>query len=433
MSKTQAQVEATATIPQGRFLSMPQRFRALVTGYGGGKTWVGCMSTCKNFYEYPGYNQGYFAPTYPQIRDIFFPTIEEVAFNMGMDVDIKEGNREVHFRIGRKFYGTTICRSMERPQSIIGFKIAHALIDEIDVMPKDKATTAWRKVLARMRYKDAKNSIDVTTTPEGFLFTYQTFVNQVSQKPELSNRYGIVQASTYDNAKNLPEDYIPSLIEAYPQELINAYLHGQFVNLKSGTVYYTFDRKIHNSKEVIKPKEPLFIGMDFNVEHMAATVYVQRPSGWHAVAELKDIFDTPDMISMIQGRWSSKGHRIIVYPDVSGGSRKSVDASSSDIALLRQAGFQVRAKKKNPSVKDRVLSVNKRFQSGKLYVNVLACPTVTQCLEQQSYDANGEPDKKSGHDHQNDATGYPIAYEFPISKPQFGLTQARSPHQTEVD
>jgi hypothetical protein len=31
----------------------------------------------------PKINQGYFAPTYPQIRDIFYPTIEEVAFDWG--------------------------------------------------------------------------------------------------------------------------------------------------------------------------------------------------------------------------------------------------------------------------------------------------------------------------------------------------------------
>jgi hypothetical protein len=42
---------------------------------------------------------------------------------------------------------------------------------------------------------------------------------------------------------------------------------------------------------------------------------------------------------------------------------------------------------------------------------------VADCLEQQAYDKNGEPDKKSGKDHQNDATGYPIAYEFPVHKP----------------
>jgi hypothetical protein len=38
-------------------------------------------------------------------------------------------------------------------------------------------------------------------------------------------------------------------------------------------------------------------------------------------------------------------------------------------------------------------------------------------FEQQAYDKNGEPDKKSGFDHQNDASGYPIAYEFPVIRP----------------
>jgi len=412
MGKTQK--KAKATIPQGQFLRMPQRFRAYVAGYGAGKSWVGSMQLCMNAWQAPGQDQGYFAPTYAHIRDIFYPTIEEVAYNMGLDVDIKEGNKEVFLSSGRQQRSVIKCRSMERPQSIIGFKISHAMTDEMDVLPVDKATTAWRKILARMRYKDAKNSVDITTTPEGYLFTYNTFVKAPSENPELKERYGLIQASTRDNAIHLPDDYIPSLVEAYPKELISAYLDGQFVNMRSGTVYYSFDRKAHNSTEQIKEGEPLFIGMDFNVQHMAATIYVQRPSGWHAVAELKEIFDTPDIIEIIQQKWPD--HAITVYPDATGDSRKTVNASASDIALLRAARFRIKAHKANPFVKDRVMAVNKRFQDGHLWVNVKNCPTVAECLEQQSYDANGEPDKKSGKDHQNDATGYPIAYEFPIQK-----------------
>jgi hypothetical protein len=424
MQESQPQhLQVKATIPQGRFLVMPQRFRAFVAGYGSGKTYVGSMQMCRGYLELPGFNQGYFAPTYPQIRDIFFPSIEEVAFNFGLNVEIKEGNKEVHFYTGRQFRGTTICRSMERAHTIIGFKISHALIDEIDILALDKAKMAWRKIIARMRYKNAKNSIDVTTTPEGFLFTYQTFVKQLQDKQEMAERYALIQASTHDNAKNLPPDYIPSLIEAYPKELVAAYLDGQFVNMRSGTVYYAFDRKTHNSTETIKEKEPLFIGMDFNVQHMAASIYVQRPSGWHVVEELKDVFDTPAMIAIIKERWKDKGHNIVVYPDATGGSRKSVDALSSDIILLRQAGFTIRQRTTNPSVRGRVLSVNKQLQSGQLWVNVSRCPVVTECLEQQIYDQNGEPDKASGKDHQNDATGYPIAYEFPIKHRAFGKSE----------
>ena len=375
------------------------------------------MAQCINAWRNPGRNQGYFAPTYPQIRDIYYPSMEEVCYNMGLHADIKESNKEVHLYSGKQYRGTVICRSMERPHTIIGFRIAHALIDELDVMPIDKARIAWRKILARMRYPDADNTVDVTTTPEGFRFTHEQFVKMLQNEPDRRGRYALIQGSTYDNEKNLPADYIPSLVEAYPKELIAAYINGQFVNLTSGTVYRNYDRQVHDSKERIRKNETLYIGMDFNVGKMAASIFVERATGYHAVAELKDVFDTPDMVRLIKERWQDKGHRIIVYPDASGGSRKSVDASRSDLATLRQAGFTVRAKKSNPPVKDRIASVNKAFEDCKLWVNSRACPTMADCLEQQAYDKNGEPDKDAGLDHMNDSIGYFTHYEMPVNKP----------------
>lgn len=404
-------------IPQSLFLKMPNKFRGYIAGYGSGKTWVGCLASGIHYLEHPLINQGYFAPTYGHIRDIFFPTIEESVFDLGLSVEIKESNKEVHFYTGQIYRGTTMCRSMDKPGQIIGFKIGHALIDEIDILPTHKATIAWQKIIARMRYKipGVKNGIDVATTPEGFKFAYKTFVQSPTEKPELKNNYGIIQASTYDNEKNLPDDYIGALIETYPAELIDAYLDGQFVNLTSGTVYKNYDRDRCNSKEKIQPNEVLNIGMDFNVEHMAASVFVARNNGWHAVDELKDIYDTPAMIKAIEDRF--KGHRIKVYPDASGRNRHSSNASESDLTLLRLARFRVMVNPRNPFVKDRILSVNKKFSDGELWVNAKKCPTITRCLEQQAYDSNGVPDKKTGFDHQNDSFGYPISFEFPINRP----------------
>lgn len=70
-------ISPTLNIPQARFLAMQHKFKAYVAGFGSGKTWVGCGGICKGMWEHPKINQGYFAPTYPQIRDIFYPTIEE--------------------------------------------------------------------------------------------------------------------------------------------------------------------------------------------------------------------------------------------------------------------------------------------------------------------------------------------------------------------
>lgn len=413
------EMKIRANNPQGKFLNLDNKFRAFIGGFGSSKTYTGCIAICLHFGEHPGINQGYFAPTYPQIRDIFYPTIDEVAFNFGATVTIKHGNHEVDYYIGKQYRGTTICRSMDKPGNIIGFKIGHALIDELDTLPINKAEEAWQKIIARMRYNvpGVKNGIDVASTPEGFRFCHKKFVQLPQEKPELLKNYGLIQASTYDNGKNLPEDYIPSLLESYPAELISAYINGQFTNLTSGTVFRNYDRVRCNSNEIIKEKEPLFIGQDFNVQKMASAVFVQRPDEFHAVAELKDVFDTPDVIKIITDRWASKGHRIIIYPDATGKNRETLDASRSDLSLLTQAGFVVRNNSRNPAVKDRILATNKAFEQGKIKVNAKACPTIARCLEQQAYDDNGEPDKKSGFDHMNEAFSYFVAYEFPIVKP----------------
>ena len=88
--------------PQGEFLRMPQKFRAFVAGFGSGKTYIGCISQCRHYLEHPRINQGYFAPTYGQIRDIFYPTIEEVAYSFGLHAKVKTSDKEVFF-LQRRF------------------------------------------------------------------------------------------------------------------------------------------------------------------------------------------------------------------------------------------------------------------------------------------------------------------------------------------
>lgn len=175
-------------------------------------------------------------------------------------------------------------------------------------------------------------------------------MKQLREKPALNAMYGLVQASTFDNELNLPPDYIPSLMDSYPEQLIMAYLNGQFVNLTSGTIYTAYDRKLNGSQETIQPGEVLFIGMDFNVGKMSAVVHVKRLGLPHAVDEIINGYDTPDMIKQIKERyWLYDGsdyrntRQIRVYPDASGDSRKSVRASETDISLLKQAGFIVSA------------------------------------------------------------------------------------------
>ena len=419
--------------PQSRFIELKQKFRAYVAGYRAGKTWAGCTSLCKSACEYPGVDLGYYAPTYPLIRGIFYPTIERVAHDWGMTVDIKVGDKEVFLYSGRNLRAMVTCRSMEDPSKLIGYQHGSALVDEIDTLTATKADSAWTNIIARNSLVfDGLNRIDVCTTPEGFSFTYNKFVKAVRENPDLVHLYGLIQASTYENEANLPADYIPSLQATYPENLIQAYLHGQFVNLKQGTVYHDFDRKLNGSTEKVRKADILYIGMDFNVGRMAAVVNVKREGMPHAVDEIVNAYDTPEMIKMIKERYWSyidgqyrKTHQIRIYPDSSGGSRKTVEASTTDIQLLKDAGFIVSAPAANPPVKDRVNSMNAMICNSqgerRFRVNIDKCPTLAENLEQQAYNDKGAPDKSGNMDHTNDAQGYFIHREYPLRRPVTNL------------
>ena len=404
--------------PQNIFLNeLGTKYRAYVGGLGSGKTFVGCLDLLIFASKHPGTVQGYFAPSYPAIRDIFYPTFEEAAHMMGFSLVIATTNKEVSIYRGGNFYGTIICRSMDNPNSIIGFKIARALVDELDVLDTRKANTAWNKIIARMRLviDGVVNGIGVTTTPEGFKFVYNIFADQPKES------YSMVQASTHENGKYLPPDYIPSLYETYPSHLVDAYIRGQFVNLANGSVYRAFNRRTCATDDVYKEGETVYIGMDFNVDHMAATVYVKREHGYSAVDEVSEGYNTKSVAIEIQERFSSG--KIKIYPDSSGKNRTNRSAdpgvSESDISTLETApfSFQCYYNSINPAVKDRINASNASFEKGVIRFNIKKCPNTVKCLEAQTYDDNGKPDKKSGFDHQNDATTYFIAYEFPIIRP----------------
>lgn len=408
---------AGLSYPQNIYLNqLTTPFKAYVGGYGSGKTFVGCLDLLNFASIHPGVTMAYFGPTYGTIRDVFYPTIEEAGKLLGFTCDIKTANREVHLYRGSYFYGTIICRSMDNPDSIIGFKFDRAFIDEMDTLSTiEKQQKAWNKIIARRRGSiDFQVSIGVTTTPEGFKHTYNLF----SDNPTKS--YSMVQASSYENQKYLPGDYISTLMETYSPELVNAYVNGLFVNLTAGTVYNMFDRSLNHSAIIQNPGEYLHIGMDFNVTNMSAVVHVVRDGDPVAVDELSGIYDTPAMIRTLKERYPE--HPISIYPDATGKNRESVDASTSDITELEGAGYHCVYNGLNPRIKDRTASMNRMFLSAKgerrYKVNIVRCPGYTKDLEQQSYDKSGMPDKSGNNDHRPDAGGYFICNEFPINRPE---------------
>ncbi|NMM21833.1 MAG: terminase [Rhodoferax sp.] len=405
-------LRARASGPQTEFVNCKDQFPAMVAGFGSGKTQAAILRTLKLKFQHPAQDVAYYLPTYDLVRMIGYPRFSETLEAAGIKYLLNKSEHVINIADR----GRIIFRTLDNPARIVGYEVADSIVDELDTLKQDDAEHAWRQIIARNRQKKpdgSLNTVAVATTPEGFRFVY----NQWAKKPE--EGYKLIRASTYSNARNLPDGYIESLKRSYPPQLIASYLEGQFVNLVAGAVYPDFDRSMNHTDEVIEPGEHLHIGLDFNVYNCTATIGVVRNGRPRILGELVKMRDTPHVVEMIKSKYST--HKITIYPDASGQSNKTVNATESDVRILQMAGFMVSVPNANPFVKERVMAVNalvcNSMRERTLLINTALAPTVTEHIEQQVYDENGEPDKKAGKDHACDALGYFIHRLWPIVKP----------------
>ena len=419
-------LKISLTKPQSEFFVSKHKFTAFVGGFGSGKSHTLFTKILADKLMYPKIDLGYFAPSYQLIRDIAHVRLQNMLDEANIPYKLNKADNILDLFDN----GKILFRSMDIPDRIVGFEIGNAYIDEIDIMTYSDAENAWNKIIARCRqsnkaYPNFMNRMYAATTPEGFNFVYHRWVK--NKGPQ----YNMVQASTRSNPY-LPADYIQALLDTYPANLIEAYIEGQFVNLTSKQVYPNFNRIDNDTDRTLKPSDILHIGVDFNVLNTNAVIHVldKESKQAFAVDELIKLTDTPAFIEAVKENYPD--NTIYVYPDATGSSLKSVDASKSDIKLIRDAGFFIRAKSKNPLIKDRIQSMNGMLRTGDdtvhYKINSEKCPSYVAALEQHTYDKNGRPikDPNNNIDDINDAAGYCIHYNFPINRRQFKEAYVRS-------
>ena len=419
---------------QHAFIYSKAKYPALVSGLGAGKTEALVYRTLRLLTLIPNARIAIYEPTVDLIKRIIYPRFEDIFANSGLRYRLNksDGIMEVWLPNGK---AELIFRSMDNFTRIIGYEVHHSILDEIDTIPKSKAIAVWIRVLARNRksffvetnegLRRGMNTVGITTTPEGFNFVYSLWVKEHAENPE----YELIRGRTVDN-HHLPADYVTSLKATYPPQLIEAYLEGKFVNLSGNTVYSGFNREDSNTNLTIEDwnaSDVIHIGMDFNVGRMSAVASMKGElKRTYIVSEFHNLMDTPAMIEAIKARYTDRV--IVIYPDASGRSRKSTDASVSEIKLLRQAGFRINAPLKNPRIRERVVSMNTAFLNSEgerhLFVNVLKCPNFTEALEKQVYDDNSVP-VKDGTEDINDAAGYLINRVHGLARPTGSVGRMR--------
>lgn len=377
---------------QREFINSTAKHTALIGGFGSGKSHCGVDKTIIKKMMLPNVSCAYYLPTYGLIQDVAIPKFTAQLLKFGIDFTINRSDNVIKTK-----YGNILLRNMSDPERIIGYEVGYSLIDETDILSKDKMADVFMKIIGRNRSvlpKGMINQTDVVGTPEGFKWLYEFFIKNASESKH------VIKAKTFDNPF-LPDGYIETLKETYTESQVTAYLNGDFVNLNSQSVYTSYNRKAHRTDALPLPNEMLYVGLDFNITNMNAVVHVKRNNKLYAVGEIHGGYDTQTICDNLKENYPN--HQIRINPDASGNARST--SGASDFAILKANGFFVDAPKKNPAVQERVNSVNLAFQNDSYYVNDKSCPNFAEALENQAY-RNGVPDKQSGFDHITEAGGY---------------------------
>ena len=376
-------------------------------GYGAGKT----RALCAKAVTLAAANQGFIGtvmePTGPLIRDIWQTDFDSFLENYGIPYTFRASplpEYVLHLPGGDT---KILCRSFEIWSRIIGLNLAWVLADEIDTVTPSIADRAFPKILGRLRSGNVRQ-FGAASTPEGFRWMWNTFGSD-DAKSRSDRR--LIKMRTADNP-HLPPDFIDRLQANYDPSLLLAYLDGEFVNLNTGQVYDRFDRAKHVKPVKDNDREPLRVGIDFNVGNMNAVLAIRTGDKLQFIGEISKAHDTDQLAQELRRRYPKR--TIYGYPDASGGNR-STNATQTDIQILQSYGISNQSPKANPPVRDRVAAVQALLENGKGQIRMQidpCCTKLIECLELQSYSEKGEPDKEGGYDHMNDAAGYLVWREF---------------------
>ena len=397
---------------QLEFIKSEDKYPFLIGGYGSGKTYGFCLFALNQCAKNPGKTILLAEPTYPMIRDVLQPTFEGVLRQAGFDYEYSA--TATKYRIyWRKGWCDVIMRSAENYMRWAGLNLAAGGIDEADQLRDDRA---WKMLLSRLRDGNTLTAFG-SGTPEGFRVVYKYWGNNPGKG------YKLIRGRTEDNVM-LPQEFIDSLKENYDENLLKAYLNGEFVNLQQGQTYYNFDRENNIEKVEYNPRLPIRAAIDFNVNPMACSL-IQQYNETPFVRVFKTIqlhhsggseILTERMAQEIKTRYPNNEY--YAYPDPA--NQRHTSALDTDHDILRKSGFKVMVKPKAPRVTDSVNAVNKILE-GEFVVDP-SCSGLIEDFEQTTNKQGTREIDKSNKDrtHFTDGIRYYIDLEYPIIKPQFG-------------
>lgn len=389
---------------QKSIINNDARFKIVIAGRRGGKSYASIASLAK-YARYPNRKCMYIAPSYRMAKQIIWEDLKTMLKERNWAQKINESDLNITLVNG----STIFLRSADNPDSIRGIGLDYVVIDEAADIPKLEET--WQAII-RPTLSDREGSAMIISSPKGKGYLFDLYNNAKHLDDWASWQYttaqgGIVSEEELAQAKKDLDE------RTYKQEY-----EAQFVDY-SGVIYYAFGE--HNIKDMLFGSEniqiPVHIGIDFNVDPGCAVIGFKHQNGIHIYDEI-EIYgtDTREMVQEIQRRYPNR--KYICYPDASGAQRRTSAGGVTDHLILKNAGFQLKVGSVNPSVKDRIASVNAVLKEDNTRLTISPkCVKVINGLRKHTYkEGTRLPEKDGAHDysHFNDSVGYMINNLYPM-------------------
>lgn len=304
--------------------------------------------------------------------------------------------------------------------SLRGIGLDYLVIDEAAYIDE----RVWTEVL-RPTLSDKQGAGLFISSPTGRNWFYDLWM--LGQNPEEED-WESWQFTTLEGG-NVPPDEIEAARRDLDARTFEQEYEAQFVTY-TGLVYYGFNYQENVIDRPYDPDDPVYIGMDFNIDPMTATVFQLDDDGetLYLVDEI-EIFgsNTDEMAEEILCRYPEQ--KIRIYPDPACVQTRTSAGGRTDLSILQSYGFQCKFRRKHPLVRDRINAVNSRLCAADGVRRLLVhrgCKRVIHALERHSYKRGTNLPEKGGEgdlSHMTDSIGYLVEYMFPVAKQEMGTSQ----------
>jgi hypothetical protein len=393
------------SLAQQKIAQSKRRFVCVCAGRRFGKTHLAIRTLAKWASE-PDKEIWYLAPSYRQAKMIAWKKLKKKLIDLRWVAKINESELSIVLKNGSQIS----LKGADSYDSLRGVGLDGLVIDEAAIIDPE----AWFEVLRPM-LSDKQGKALFITTPTGMNWFYELFQNHLTD-PE---HWESFQFTTIDGG-NVPEEEVEQARRELDEKTFRQEYLATFETF-SGRIYYGFQREFNviDAKPTDRDLDAIYIGMDFNIDPMSAVIAIRNNNDLCIIDEIR-LFssNTAEIVDEIKSRYPRS--KVWVYPDPAARQRKTSAGGVTDLTILQNAGFIVKAPNSHTAVRDRINAVNSRLcdSTGQRHLFVTKnCKYTIEALERHVYKAGStQPDKDSGYDHMNDSVGYMVDYLFPVRR-----------------